>query len=85
MLRINRSDLDKAVEALCICARTAKSTMGLRVLYPLTSQQAEAAVLAVLSMHAPSPGLCMADDVYLIHDFGGPQSATFPPQTNANA
>ena len=67
MIRIKREYLDECVKAFMMCALFAKNTYGLRIICPITQQQAEAAVLGALSTIEPHGGPATAEDTKPIH------------------
>lgn len=66
MIRIPRAELDYAIAAVRACANAARDRAGLRVLFPLSDDQAERAILAALATLAPGtiPQVVMPADVH---------------------
>jgi hypothetical protein len=68
VIRIPRTELDYAVATLVACAQAARDARGLRIMFPITADQAERAILAALATLAPGtlPQIVMPVDVHEI-------------------
>lgn len=75
MIRIDRQDIDRAVDAMVQCAEHAMDVGGRRIMFPLSRDQAEAALCGALSVVAPHGGPVTPNDILYFSKDG---LVTFP-------
>lgn len=80
MIRIPRATINKAVDALLECAKDASDVEGRAIVFRMTREGAEAALLGALSIIAPSGGIVTAGDVQFVTGFGSPEQVIWPPR-----
>ena len=85
MMRVPRRQLNEAIEFLLIAAHSCTDTAGLRVIFHPGQEQAEAVVLAALSILAAPAGPVTPSDVFFLSGFGTDSPESWPKLTKEGA